>query len=105
MKILYHPGREDIHISSVLSALSDPIRLSMLKTISLEGERPCGEYNLSVSIAKSTLSHHVRILREAGVLRVRVQGTQHLLSIRSEDLEARFPGLLSSILQAVDMKA
>jgi DNA-binding transcriptional ArsR family regulator len=57
---------------------------------------------MEVPVVKSTLSHHSRTLREAGVVRVRVQGTQRFLSIRTEDLEARFPGLLASVLYAYE---
>ncbi|MNC79266.1 hypothetical protein D3C75_1316940 [compost metagenome] len=46
------------------------------------------------------MSHHIRTLREAGVIRVRVQGTQHFITLRSEDLEERFPGLLKPLIQA-----
>ncbi|WP_240420718.1 ArsR/SmtB family transcription factor [Paenibacillus periandrae] len=98
MKILFHPDRADIHLSSVLYALSDPIRLYLVDTIYKSGERTCGD--IDVPVVKSTVSHHARTLREAGIVHVRVQGTQRFLSIRTEDLEARFPGLLASILQA-----
>jgi DNA-binding transcriptional ArsR family regulator len=100
LKILYHPKKEDIHLTAVLAALSDPIRIRLVLDIAKSGERPCGTFEQPV--AKSTMSHHVRTLREAGVLNVRVQGTQHLLSLRSEDLEERFPGVLTSILKAAE---
>ncbi|MGG4494912.1 ArsR/SmtB family transcription factor [Brevibacillus reuszeri] len=100
MKILHHPDRSDIHLSSVLYALSDPVRLYIVSEIKKAGERTCGD--ISVPVAKSTLSHHARCLREAGIVHVRVQGTQRFLSLRTEDLEFRFPGLLASILNAFD---
>lgn len=96
MKHLYHPELENIQLSSVLYALSDPIRLFLVDTILRSGEIHCS--GVDVPIAKSTLSHHLKTLREAGVVRTRVQGTQRFMSIRKEDLEARFPGLLASIL-------
>ncbi|MDP4096278.1 ArsR family transcriptional regulator [Paenibacillus sp. P96] len=100
MKVLHHPNREDIKLSSVLYALSDPIRLYIVSQISRNGENPCNYFD--VPIAKSTLSHHVRTLREAGVTFTRIQGTQHLISVRREDLDYRFPGLLDSILKAYE---
>lgn len=100
MKVLYHPDRDDIQLSSVLYALSDPIRLSVVAEMRRSGERPCNYFE--VPIAKSTLSHHVRALREAGVVFTRIQGTQRFMSVREEDLEYRFPGLLDSILQAYE---
>lgn len=98
MKILHHPNRDDIHLTSVLYALSDPIRLSIVRELAHKGEQTCS--NFSVPVAKSTLSHHTRTLREAGVVFTRVQGTQLFLSIRHEDLDARFPGLLTAVLNA-----
>jgi DNA-binding transcriptional ArsR family regulator len=100
VKILHHPDRADIHLSSVLYALSDPVRLSMLSEIRKAGEMTCG--GIEVPVVKSTLSHHARTLREAGVVNVRVQGTQRFLSLRTEDLESRFPGLLASVLDAYE---
>lgn len=100
MKILHHPDKSEIHLSSVLYALSDPVRLYIVSEIKKAGERTCGD--MSVPVAKSTLSHHARTLREAGIVNVRVHGTQRLLSLRTEDLEFRFPGLLNAILDAFE---
>ncbi|MFC4306553.1 ArsR/SmtB family transcription factor [Cohnella boryungensis] len=100
MKRLHHPDRSDIHLSSVLYALSDPVRLYIVAEIRRNGEQTCGD--IPVPVVKSTFSHHARTLREAGVIQVRAQGTQRYLSLRSEDLEARFPGLLDSILEAYE---
>jgi DNA-binding transcriptional ArsR family regulator len=61
--------------------------------------RRCGSFDLGVS--KSTLTHHSRVLREAGVIERQVQGTAHLNSLRREDLDARFPGLLDAVLESV----
>ncbi len=97
LKILFHPNREDIELTSVLYALSDPIRLSIVVAIVKHGERACGHFEFPV--VKSTMTHHFRTLREAGVLNVRKQGTQHLLTLRDEDLNLRFPGLLAAIIQ------
>ncbi|WP_028608397.1 ArsR/SmtB family transcription factor [Paenibacillus harenae] len=100
MKILHHPDREDIRLSSVLYAISDPVRLYILYELNKSGERTCGDIDLP--IVKSTVTHHVRTLREAGVIHVRTQGTQRFLTIRKEDLEARFPGLLQSVLDSYE---
>ncbi|QMV44703.1 ArsR/SmtB family transcription factor [Cohnella cholangitidis] len=100
MKALHHPDRADILLSSVLYALSDPVRLYIVSEIRKFGERTCG--NVEVPVVKSTMSHHVRTLREAGVVNVRAQGTQRVMTLREEDLEIRFPGLLVSILEAFE---
>ena len=83
-------------MSSVLHALSDPARLSIVRRLGLDGECPCGCFELGIS--KATLSHHSRVLREAGVIHCRLDGRKRHLSLRREDLEARFPGLLDAVL-------
>lgn len=98
MRPIYHPDRRDISLPGVLYALGDPVRLEIIKRLAASGELTCAA--LAVPIAKSTLSHHFRILRESGVLYCRKEGTQHFNSLRRADLDALFPGLLDTILQA-----
>ncbi len=100
MKYLPHPDRSDLNLSTVLYALSDPVRLHLVAQLSSLGEQTCGD--VDVPVVKSTLSHHARTLREAGVIRVRTHGTQRFLSVRTEDLEARFPGLLVCVLKSYE---
>ncbi len=85
-------------MSAVLYALSDPLRLTVVRTLATKGQHACGEFCLPV--AKSTASHHFRILREAGVIQMTPQGTQFIISLRKEDLNGRFPGLLDAVLRA-----
>ena len=96
---LDQPTRENITLVGVLHALSDPTRLAVLRQLESRGETLCGR--LDVAVAKSTLSQHLRVLREAGVTMTRPEGTQRWLSVRRDDLEARFPGLLDVVLAAV----
>lgn len=98
MRLLYHPDAKDVALSGVLYALGDPVRLEIVKRLATEGEKSCSA--LCGETAKSTLSHHIRILREAGVIYCRKEGTQQINSLRREDLDALFPGLLDVILQA-----
>lgn len=98
MRLLHHPAQKDIVLSGVLYALGDPVRLEVVKRLATEGEMSCSA--LCGEIAKSTLSHHIRILRESGVIRCRKEGTQQLNSLRREDLETLFPGLLDAVLQS-----
>jgi DNA-binding transcriptional ArsR family regulator len=93
-----HPARDELELAAVLHALSDPVRLSVVKTIADGREWTCSSLELPVS--KSTCTHHFRVLREAGVIRQRVDGTTKLNSLRREDLEARFPGLIDAVLGA-----
>ena len=100
LNVLPGPRREDLRLEDVLQALGDPVRLQIVRDLhaSTDGERPCGTFGLPV--AKSTASHHFRVLREAGVISQRVAGRERLNQLRSDDLNARFPGLLSSIVGA-----
>ncbi|MDO3412432.1 helix-turn-helix transcriptional regulator [Saccharibacillus sp. CPCC 101409] len=102
MKLLHHPDRKDIMLTSVLYALSDPVRLQMVAQMHSTGEQPCKDFD--VPIAKSTLSQHARTLREAGITHTRTLGTQRLLSLRTDDLNARFPGLLDAVLRGFDLQ-
>ena len=95
---LSHPAREEIELAAVLHALSDPMRLRIVVGLAVEDKRTCKSFNLPVT--KSTCTHHFRVLREAGVIRQRVEGTTRLNSLRRQDLDHRFPGLLDSVLRA-----
>jgi DNA-binding transcriptional ArsR family regulator len=98
MAELAHPGREDLMLSRVLYALSDPVRLRIAAMLADGAETSCGALN--IPLPKSTLSHHFKVLRECGVTRTRVDGMRHLLSLRRDDHQARFPGVLDSIVAA-----
>jgi DNA-binding transcriptional ArsR family regulator len=80
----------------VLHALSDPARLEIVRRLAAGDEPSCGMFELGLS--KATLSHHFRVLRESGVVMVRPQGRKRLLSLRTDDLDARFPGLMEAVL-------
>lgn len=94
------PRREDLRLEAVLQALGDPIRLTIVRALDETpgGQRACGTFGLPV--AKSTASHHFRVLREAGVIHQRAVGRERLTELRRDDLEARFPGLLESVVGA-----
>ncbi len=93
-----HPPRDEIELASVLHALSDPARLQIVGVLADGGEVNCKSFKLPVS--KSTCTHHFRVLREAGLIHQRIVGTTKLNSLRRDDLEARFPGLLDAVLGA-----
>jgi DNA-binding transcriptional ArsR family regulator len=94
---LHHPTIDEIELTDVLHALSDPLRLDLVRVLDASGEeRACGTFDLPV--AKSTATHHWRVLRECGVVASRVDGTRKFQRLRRADLDARFPGLLDAIL-------
>jgi DNA-binding transcriptional ArsR family regulator len=95
---LSHPGAEQIELGAVLHALSDEVRLSIVLAVADGGE--CAMRAIDVPVSKSTCTHHFKVLRDAGVLRQRQVGTARLNTLRSEDLNERFPGLLDSVLSA-----
>jgi DNA-binding transcriptional ArsR family regulator len=98
---LAEPRPADIRVEAVLGALSDPVRLTIVRALAAtEGEsRSCGSFGLTVS--KSTASHHFRVLRDAGVIRQHDEGRKRMTELRRSELDARFPGLLDSVIAAV----
>ena len=96
-EILEMPAAEEIELPEVLHALSDPIRLEIVRQLAAGGEQACGVLPLPVSA--STRSHHFKILRDAGLTVTRAVGTQRLVSVRRDDLDRRFPGLLDAVLR------
>jgi DNA-binding transcriptional ArsR family regulator len=96
---LHHPSREDLEVATVLHALSDPQRLRIVTRLA-GAEEPCSCGGFGLEVTKSTLTHHFRVLREAGVIAQRPVGTSKFNSLRREDLDARFPGLLDAVLSA-----
>ncbi|MBS1891517.1 MAG: helix-turn-helix transcriptional regulator [Actinobacteria bacterium] len=92
-----HPDREQIDLSAVLHALSDPQRRGIVAELAASDvPRPCGSF--APSISKSTRTHHFRVLREAGLVEQWKEGTSKMSRLRRDDIDARFPGLLDSVL-------
>jgi DNA-binding transcriptional ArsR family regulator len=100
---LSHPAVDELALPAVLHALSDPIRLQIVRDLEAQGACNCGTF--AVPVAKSTLSHHLRVLREAGLTLTEPTGTARVVSLRRADLDARFPGLLDAVLAAAPVAA
>jgi DNA-binding transcriptional ArsR family regulator len=98
MSELHHPAANEIELTAVMHALSDPARLSVVRTLAVEPECPCGAFELGVT--KATASHHFKVLREAGLVHMRPDGPRRYLTLRRAELDARFPGLLDAVLAA-----
>ncbi|WP_188941734.1 ArsR/SmtB family transcription factor [Nakamurella endophytica] len=98
-RMLPHPDAHDVHLTDVLFALSDPARLDLVRLIAQDGPQTVAQcQGLEPGTPKSTLSHHLKTLREAGVVRNVPSGRQRTISLRRDDLDGRFPGLLDAVL-------
>ena len=92
------PPREEISLPKVLHALSDPVRLEIVLKLAGEGEVACGCFGLTMP--KSSLSHHFKVLRNAGVVATKREGKEWVNSLRRDDLDALFPGVLDAVIAA-----
>jgi DNA-binding transcriptional ArsR family regulator len=102
MDDVVEPAAEDIQLPRILAALADPNRLAAVYFVARNGESWCAQVmeEAMLPMTKSTFSHHLRILREAGVLTKRIQGAKGYTRLRKDDLDSRFPGLIDSIIAA-----
>ncbi|HEX2133026.1 MAG TPA: metalloregulator ArsR/SmtB family transcription factor [Actinophytocola sp.] len=103
MRQARHPDPGEMTLIEVMGALSDPIRVGLVRVLADGRERGWGE--LRAPVAKSTLSHHLRVLRDAGITRTRQEGTRCFVELRRDDLNTRFPGLLNAVLSAASSDA
>lgn len=97
MRTYKHPAPENFTLERILYALSDPVRLEIVRHLSRVEEATCGE--LDGGRPKSSMSHHFRVLRDSGLVYTRTVGTTHMNSLRNDELNARFPNLITTILQ------
>lgn len=94
-----HPDRDQIRIEDVLSALGHHLRLAVVQVLDAGGEHNCTSVLKVLGVtAKSTMTHHWRVLRESGVIWQLPSGRENLLTLRRDDLDTRYPGLLDTIL-------
>ena len=96
------PSTADFELPRVLAALADPHRLATIRFVARNGDSWCSQVmqGAGLEMSKSTFSHHLRVLREAGIVTRRIEGTKAYMRLRKDDLDARFPGLLDSVLSA-----
>ena len=93
-----HPKTSDLDLATILRTVGDPVRLSIVRLLSDDRERRCTLVGDRLDIPASTLSYHLRLLREAGVTRTRAEGTERHVSLRRDDLDRLYPGLLDVIV-------
>jgi len=97
-----HPAIDELDLSKVYDALSDPTRRRILGMLDAQGELNCSSFLVLGS--KTSMSYHLARLRESGLTRTRVEGTQRIMALRRADVEKRFPGLLPAVLQAIRLE-
>jgi DNA-binding transcriptional ArsR family regulator len=97
MRPYKHPAASEFVLERVLYALSDSIRLEIVRHLARVAEASCGE--LDGGRPKSTVSHHFKVLREAGLVHTETAGTTHMNTLRRAEIDACFPGLLAAILR------
>jgi DNA-binding transcriptional ArsR family regulator len=97
---LPHPERSEIQLTDVLFALSDPERLAITRQLADGPLDMAACHATDPNLPKSTKSHFMKVLREAGVIRNEPNGRRRMLTLRRDDLDALFPGLLESVLRS-----
>jgi DNA-binding transcriptional ArsR family regulator len=98
---LPHPELADVELPAVLFALSDPNRLDLIREVAEHGSLTVAECQAAgPGVPKSTFSHHLKTLREAGLIRNEPAGRQRTVTLRRDELDKRFPGLLDAVLSA-----
>jgi DNA-binding transcriptional ArsR family regulator len=96
---LAHPDLADVELPDVLFALSDPARLDIIRGLAAEGPLTVAQCQAQgAEVSKSTFSHHLKTLREAGLIRNEPNGRQRTVTLRRGEVDERFPGLLAAVL-------
>ncbi|MBG0814823.1 helix-turn-helix transcriptional regulator [Planomonospora sp. ID82291] len=94
-----HPDVRTITLQQVLDALVDPVRRSIVTQLrDAPADLRCGGFDLPVST--STATHHFRVLREAGLIRQYYVGASRMNTLRSDEVDEVFPGLLDAVVAA-----
>ena len=107
MKPLFHPAIDDVSVEAVLHALSDPVRVDIFAAIAAsQCSATCSAFQNIIDrpIPKSTLSQHFKVLRESGLIRAERKGVEMHNTSRCAEVDARFPGLITSIVSAYTLQ-
>ncbi len=108
MRPLFHPSVEDITVEAILHALSDPVRVAILiEIVGSDCPQSCSSF-LEIrnqAIPKSTLSQHLKVLRESGLVRGERKGVEMHNTSRCAEIDKRFPGLITSIVNAHNIQS
>lgn len=98
MGALQHPAADEVPLQAVVAALSDPVRQQIVQLLATRDELSTHAVNVALPLSRSTVSQHLRVLREAGVTITRAQDRQRLVSLRRDVLDRRFRGMLEAAL-------
>ncbi|MCW2953100.1 MAG: transcriptional regulator, ArsR family [Conexibacter sp.] len=90
-----HPSVSAFDLATIMRTVGEPVRLEIVRLLADDRPRVCGDIATELGLPVSTSSYHLKLLREAGVTRAQAQGTVRLISLRRDELEARFPGLIA----------
>lgn len=97
---LPQPDLGEVRLEQVMSVLGEPIRLTILQKLleySDEWDHPCAWFGFDRP--KSTLTHHYKVLREAGLITQRQYGLERRSRVRVDEIGDRFPGLIELLLE------
>jgi len=97
MKEYAHPEMKEVTLAMVMQALADPCRMSIVRELLRAKDRALACNEVPLEVSKATRSHHFEVLRDAGLIFTRVEGTKCMTSLRRAELEERFPGLLKLV--------
>jgi len=99
MRQIKHPTIDQVELTDIMYALADPTRLEIVTLLAKAGRKlTCGEIDLNRP--KSSMSHHFKILRSAGLVETLIEGTEHMNSLRLEEIEQKYPGVLNAVINA-----
>jgi DNA-binding transcriptional ArsR family regulator len=98
LREIHHPAASELDLAVILRTVGDPLRLALVRELSDGRERACNQLQDALGLPASTCSYHLRLLREAGVTRTRAEGTERYTTLRRDDLDDRFPGLVDVLL-------
>jgi len=96
MKVYEHPEISEVTLPVVMQALSDPCRIAIVREL-LTQNRPLACNEVPLDISKATRSHHFEVLRDAGLIHTEAEGTKCMTTLRKNDIDGRFPGLLGLV--------
>jgi DNA-binding transcriptional ArsR family regulator len=85
------------HMVELFRALGEPLRAGIMARIATMDELACTTLEETLAVSKSTISYHMKILYQAGLIDIRKDGRNYFYSARREAIEEALPGLLNCL--------